>query len=245
MFVQFDVSAYSRLYSAFNEYDHALVRTLRSALDDVPKRMADVACGLGFSTEALLAGFPEATIVGVDIGANLIEQAIDRVGDPRVKFRSYRENTEMLATIGEPVDLLFIKSAYHYFEHEVPIPAMKEILTETGVVALVERTERSARSYPLPEQISMAWGTFFSDHRARSRMGIAEEAPVHIETLSRGIPVRVARDAYLEGVEGGQYFGSAWFRPEIMQAWVESERKKSVVDYEVFEEFYIYLYRFV
>ncbi len=240
---QFSSDTYFKLFSLFESYDRQLVRVLKSMLDFEPSRILDLACGVGLSTNALQANFTNARIAGVDIDSELIEYAQKRTTCSNVEFEC-SEISEMLTEIPDnSIDMVFVKSAYHYFERQIPISHFKRVLTRNGVVALAERTSRSAKTYPLPDIASAYWTDIFSQPRPDRRFDAAVSSEMELTVSCYGESVALPSDIYLEAVKKDQLVGIWMLNPDIVDEWINDQIAKEIIDFKVFEEFWLYLYR--
>lgn len=239
----FNADTYFGLFSHFEAYDKQLVRILKSLLDFEPSRILDLACGVGLSTHALRANFPDARITGVDIDSELIEYAQQRTSSANVEFHC-SEISEMLAGLPDgSIDMVFIKSAYHYFDDVIPVSDFKRVLGEKGVFALAERTARSAGTYPLPDIASTYWESIFSQPRPNRRFDAADSCGMGLSVSCYGDSVSLPAEIYLDAVRQNQLVGIWLLKPEIVDEWINEQIARERIDFTVFEEFWLYLYR--
>ncbi|KAL7781764.1 S-adenosyl-L-methionine-dependent methyltransferase [Trichoderma ceciliae] len=99
-----------------------------------PKRIIDIGCGPGNSTEVLAKKWPDAKILGMDSSANMIEAA--RKALPQLEFKVADLHTY---TPEGPVDLLFSNAVFHWINSEDRVSVMKRLiqsLSTGGVFAL-------------------------------------------------------------------------------------------------------------
>jgi SAM-dependent methyltransferase len=68
-----------RYLVARNERFQVIVRTVR-AVRPKPRRILDLGCGTGSLSEAVLEGFPECTLIGLDLDKSLLALAKNRLG---------------------------------------------------------------------------------------------------------------------------------------------------------------------
>ncbi|KAL7811381.1 S-adenosyl-L-methionine-dependent methyltransferase [Trichoderma gracile] len=98
-----------------------------------PKRIIDVGCGPGNSTEVLAKQWPDAHILGMDSSPNMIETA--RKALPNLEFTVADLHTYKPEG---PVDLIFSNAVFQWidFEHRIPIlRRLVESLQPGGVLA--------------------------------------------------------------------------------------------------------------
>jgi len=103
---------YYKLFSLFNSYDKKLIGVLKSLLDFEPARILDLACGVGLSTMALRANFPNARITGVDIDSDMIEFAQKTFPSSDVEFQCSEISDTLTHFPENSADIVFVKSAY-------------------------------------------------------------------------------------------------------------------------------------
>src|SRR5215470_19843677 len=77
-------------------------------LDD-PKRVVDLGCGPGNSTELLVERFPDAEVVGVDSSPDMLQQARERV-----RRCTFVEGDLSIWMPDHGTDLLFGNAVFHW-----------------------------------------------------------------------------------------------------------------------------------
>ncbi len=240
---QFNSDTYFGLFSHFETYDKQLVRVLKSMLDFEPSRIVDLACGVGLSSAALRANFPDARIVGVDIDPEMIGCAQKRSACSNMEFEC-SDISDILTQIPDnSIDMVFVKSAYHYFDDQIPVSHFKRVLTQNGVFALAERTSRSAKTYPLPDIASVYWADIFSQPRPDRRFEAARSSGLALSVSCFGDYVSLPSATYLDAVRENQLVGIWLLKPEIVTGWINEQIAKESTDVKVFEEYWLYLYR--
>ena len=105
----------AELYLKFaNERTQPSIDLIRRINLTAPRRIIDLGCGPGNSTEALRRRWPEAAVIGLDSSPQMIETA----------RREYPDGTWVLADAaswkpGEPVDLVFANAVLQWLpDHE-------------------------------------------------------------------------------------------------------------------------------
>ena len=113
---------------------------------DPPARVADVACGSGWSSISLARAYPKVTVEGIDLDSGSIEQAQRNLAgsgvEDRVRFHN-RDAAE--AEFTERFDLVTIFEALHDMPRPVDVlQTVRGMLADSGVVVIAdERTEES------------------------------------------------------------------------------------------------------
>ena len=99
---------------------------------DAPRRVADLGCGPGNSTQLLIERFPGAEVIGVDSSPDMLRQARDRL--PRCKF----VEADLSTWLPEPgTDLLFGNAVFHWVPgHPNVLKRLLESLGPGGVLAV-------------------------------------------------------------------------------------------------------------
>jgi SAM-dependent methyltransferase len=114
-----------------------------SLLAGRPARVADVACGMGWSTQAIARRYPDATVEGFDLDKTSIARAAEVLAatglDGRVRF-SARDIAELAET---PYDVITMFEALHDMSHPVEVlKAIRGSLAPGGALLVMdERVE--------------------------------------------------------------------------------------------------------
>lgn len=239
----FHPEAYYNFYSRFNIYNKKSIASLKALLEFDVTFILDLACGVGLSTMALQNSFTNAQIIGVDINCELITFAQKSLMKSNVKFEC-TEIKDILAKIPKgSVDIIFVKSAYHYFEHQVTLSHLKSVLSKHGTIVIMERTSRSARSYPLPKIIQSYWADYFAQPRELERFEAAKKPNLTLSISSYGEYITIPAPTYFEAIRENQIFGAWALKPSLLETWIESQIAKKVENFTVFEEYWFYIYR--
>jgi trans-aconitate 2-methyltransferase len=99
---------------------------------DRPRRVVDVGCGPGNSTELLIERFPDAEVVGLDSSPDMLTQARTRLPN----------NTFLAGDLAtwvpqEPTDLLFGNAVFQWVpDHTRVLQRLLQALPEGGVLAV-------------------------------------------------------------------------------------------------------------
>ncbi len=97
------------------------------------KSVADLGCGTGHLTIKLLEKFPNASIVGVDSSAQMLEKAAS-LQDSRLEFVLADLSTWLPK---KPLDMIVSNAALQWLEdHETLIPRLAGLLEPKGVLAV-------------------------------------------------------------------------------------------------------------
>ena len=117
---------------------------------DPPARIADIACGAGWSSIAMARGYPNARVDGFDTDGPAVELARENARaagvDDRVSFE-VRDGSDV-ALAGQ-YDLVTVFEAIHDMSAPVPVLAtMRQLAGEDGTVLVVD--ERAAERFTVP-----------------------------------------------------------------------------------------------
>jgi trans-aconitate 2-methyltransferase len=118
------------------KFEDERTRPPRDLLAQVPlqsaRRVVDLGCGPGNSTELLIERYPNAEVVGLDSSPDMLRQARERL--PRAVFMQ-ADLTSW--TPHEPTDLLFANAVFQWVpDHNAVLPRLLEALPKGGVLAL-------------------------------------------------------------------------------------------------------------
>ena len=118
------------------KFEDERTRPARDLLAQVPlqspRRVIDLGCGPGNSTELLITRYPQADVVGLDSSSDMLRQARERL-----PYCTFAEAD--LATWNPPdgTDLLFANAVFQWVpDHPAVLRRLLERLPEGGVLAL-------------------------------------------------------------------------------------------------------------
>lgn len=155
---------------------------LHTTLGRAGARIADLGCGLGFSTVALAAAYPDAEVVGVDADPPSIDEARDHARRAGVRARFIAADAAEVAAHG-PFDVVLLLESLHDLARPVgTLRAAQESLAEGGCVIVVDERVEDEFTSPgdLVERLMYGWSV---SHCLPSQR--AEEPSAAIGTVLR------------------------------------------------------------
>jgi trans-aconitate 2-methyltransferase len=97
-----------------------------------PKRLVDLGCGPGNSTELLIERFPDAEVIGFDSSPDMLRQARERLPQ-----RTFVQGDLVTWEPSQPTDLLFGNAVFQWVpNHEAVLARLLQSLPEGGVLAV-------------------------------------------------------------------------------------------------------------
>lgn len=116
---------------------------------DPPARVADVACGTGWSSIALARAYPKATIHGIDLDAYSIELARRNAAETGLDGRIAFDVLDAADAAAGEYDLVTVFEAIHDMSRPVEaLRAVREMLAPGGAVLIAD--ERVAERFVAP-----------------------------------------------------------------------------------------------
>jgi trans-aconitate 2-methyltransferase len=121
---------------------------------DSPRRIADLGCGPGNSTELLIERFPDADVIGVDSSPDMLRQA--RAQFPSLKF----VEADLSTWMPEPgTDILFGNAVFHWVPgHPKVLARLLQSLPSGGVLAVQMPDNTNEPALMLMEKVAASLG---------------------------------------------------------------------------------------
>ncbi len=135
------------------KFEEERTRPVRDLTARVPlahaRRVADIGCGPGNSTEVLRARFPEAEIVGIDSSPDMIAAARKRL--PDIAF----EVAEIEGWPGAGFDVILANAVIQWIpDHEALLPALVAKLAPGGALAVQAPDNLDEPSHRLMREVA-------------------------------------------------------------------------------------------
>jgi trans-aconitate 2-methyltransferase len=219
------------------KFEDERTRPARDLLNAVPtrepRRVVDLGCGPGNTTELLLERFPKAEIVGIDSSPDMITNA-------RARLRSIAFEVADLTTWrpdpAAPVDIIYSNAVFQWIGgHETILPRLAGLLPEGGSLAIQmpdnldepshAGMREAGRNGPWAARIKAAEG---------SRTALGSPAWYYALLKPHASRVDIWRTVYnhpLDGVEGiVEWFKGSGLRP-FLNALEPAERDDYLAAY--------------
>jgi trans-aconitate 2-methyltransferase len=138
------------------KFEDERTRPARDLLAQVPladpKRVVDIGCGPGNSTELLARRWPKAEVTGLDTSPDMLEKARARL--PGIRF----ELADAAGwTPAEPVDLIFANAVFQWLpQHPAVLRRLMEHLAPGGVLAVQMPDNLTEASHRLMRETAAA-----------------------------------------------------------------------------------------
>jgi trans-aconitate 2-methyltransferase len=134
---------------------------------DAPRRVVDLGCGPGNSTELLIERFPRAEVIGVDSSPDMLRQARERL--PRCRFAE----ADLSTWTPEPgTDLLFGNAVFHWVpDHPNVLKRLLQALGPGGVLAVQMPDNANQPSIAVMEKLvaSGPWAVAMAQTKRRRK----------------------------------------------------------------------------
>ena len=132
-----------------------------------PRRVVDLGCGPGNSTELLIERFPGAEVTGVDSSPDMLRQARQRL--PRCKF----VEADLSTWTPEPgTDLLFGNAVFHWVpDHPNVLKRLLQALGPGGVLAVQMPDNANQPAFTVLQEVvtSGPWAGAIAQVKGRSK----------------------------------------------------------------------------
>lgn len=138
-------------------YEKELYEFLFSLVSGKNKRILDVACGTGKSTEPLLRN--EIEVVGCDHDPLMIEEAKKQAVLKNLPITYVVAEAEKLPFIDSSFDVVTVGTAFHWFVNEKSIAEIKRVLKSNGLFFIYW----TLTTKDIPEEDSIP-GSFFASY---------------------------------------------------------------------------------
>ncbi|ULH16315.1 methyltransferase domain-containing protein [Deinococcus sp. KNUC1210] len=147
------------------------------------QRVLDVGCGTGAMTLGIAKAVVSGEVIGIDINANLIAEAVQNHQLPNLSFQCADLSTlERLESVHPRFDLVVAARVLQWLTH--PADALKQmvsVLRSGGKLFVLDYNHTKARLFPPPPETMMYFRKRYLDWRADAGMG--NEIADHLREL--------------------------------------------------------------
>ncbi|HYM31201.1 MAG TPA: trans-aconitate 2-methyltransferase [Candidatus Cybelea sp.] len=161
----------SRQYLKFaGERTQPAIDLLARVPDSEPKRVIDLGCGPGNSTELLAVRWPDATIVGLDNSAEMLAKA--RADHPSITWIEGEIGTWKA---DQPYDVIFANAALQWVpDHARVMPALLRQLAPGGSLAIQMPRNQNAPTHTNMREAASAgpWSPLLASARESQRVEV-------------------------------------------------------------------------
>lgn len=130
-----------------------------------PKKIADIGCGPGNSSEVLAQRYKDADILGIDNSPAMIEAA--RAQHPNIRFMQCDASKD-LNSLGKDFDIVFSNACIQWLpDHNTLLKNMMRLLKPGGVIAIQTPMNYQEPIHQIIKQISTSqkWSSEFENPR--------------------------------------------------------------------------------
>jgi trans-aconitate 2-methyltransferase len=212
-----------------DERTRAAIDLLAHAPLETARRVVDIGCGPGNSTELLVARYPGADVLGIDNSPAMLEEARRRL--PAARF----EAADAASWLPDPdVDLVFANATYQWVrDHFAQLPKVLGALRPGAVLAVQMPDNRAEPTHRLMVEVAEdgRWATRLA-HTSRAHLPPASAYYDALAPLAARFDIW--RTAYQHPLADAaaivEFVRSTGLRP-FLDALGEDERTAFVADY--------------
>jgi trans-aconitate 2-methyltransferase len=221
----------------YSKFEQERNRPIHDLIAQIPNekvgRAVDVGCGPGNSTELLQQRYPEASVMGIDNSAEMIEAAKMRL--PGQAF----EIADVSAWSNPgPFDVILSNAVLQWVpSHETLIPALLSKLAPGGSLAVQIPDNLDEPAHVLMREIAVVGPWAGKLARAHEGTGNRHDVAWHYRLLrAEGVAVNIWRTTFHHTLQGGPSAIVEWFKSTGLRPFIEpldpAERAKFLERYE-------------
>jgi trans-aconitate 2-methyltransferase len=196
-----------------------------------PRKIFDIGCGPGNSTELLARRFPEAEVAGVDTSPDMLAAARERLHGAR-----FVEADVATWKPEAPADLIFANAVLQWLPaHETLLPRLVKSLALGGVLAVQMPDNRSEPSHVAMAEVARdpAWAARIAN-AGGARTDILSAEGYYDLLMPHCSVVEVWRTTYVHPLDGAEAI-AGWCRSTGLRPYLdpldEAERERFLVLY--------------
>jgi trans-aconitate 2-methyltransferase len=209
----------ARQYTTFEDERTRPVRDLLAAVPPIAaRRVVDLGCGPGNSTEVLAARFPGALVRAIDSSPDMIEAARKRL--PQIEF-AVADATQWRADL--PVDVILANALFQWLgDHERLFPALVAQLASGGALAIQMPDNLQSPAHRLMREVAAEppWRTPLAA-AAQSREPLADAEGYYRMLKPHCSRVDVWSTTYHHPLAGGAPAIVEWFKGSGLRPFLE------------------------
>jgi|GEM_PF-4361294 len=231
---------YHQLFQQFTVSHEALLDLIASRLSSPFISILDAGCGTGLFTKMIAARLPASCVYGIDISPQYIEHARRTNEDKNISYLLSDFLEVGNALPAADVTHIFFKGSFHLIEANVDLDHLKNAgFYRLKQVVVIEKTERSLETYPVPKAADQRRRVFVSRRWQRDRLAIAQNKI--IEVVTYGCNVSVNKSVYKNAIEKRQFSYLASVTDGDILSWKNKFQKNNEDFLRIFEENIAYI----
>jgi ubiquinone/menaquinone biosynthesis C-methylase UbiE len=108
-------------------------------LDGADRRLLDIGCGTGRFAMRALGAFPQLEVVGLDLSAGMLRQAVPRCREAGRRFHVVQGDSERLPFADDAFDVITCCHSFHHYPRQDRVVAeMYRVLRPGGQLVIVD-----------------------------------------------------------------------------------------------------------
>jgi trans-aconitate 2-methyltransferase len=196
-------------YTLFEQQRNRPIFDLLARVPGEPRKIVDLGCGPGNSTELLRHRFPDAEVIGIDSSPEMVEAAWRRLPGVRFEVGDIANWDD-----GRPYDMIFANASFQWVPgHEVLLPRLMKKLTPGGSLAVQVPDNLEEPSHVLMREVAAdpRWAGKLSNQPRD--LALRREAGWYLRLLQQhAAQVDVWRTTYYHPLKGGPSDVVEWFK---------------------------------
>ncbi|SIO57556.1 Methyltransferase domain-containing protein [Singulisphaera sp. GP187] len=123
----------------FGPSHRALIRRIRTVVEDRPARILDVGCGTGVFASRIRESLPNAKVWGIDLVAEMLTKGTERWRQHAGHIQPAQADSERLPFASGTFDIVTCANSFHHYPHQDrAIAEMHRVLRPGGRLMLID-----------------------------------------------------------------------------------------------------------